>query len=212
MNDTKTDDHDNADTLAYTVRESGPILPPLPQLPSALGSQALATVRTAPPQYLPPSQYPPYPPTVTLLPSQYPPYPLPSEPQNLRDSTPQPLDQQAISVAQPVAPLPVAPVQVTPVQVTPTTVASPAPRWNSLAIASFVCSLLGISLLGVIFGHIALRQIRRANGRMHGRGLAIAGLILGYIPIVIFGVIIVLIFGTIGLLLIVPFFFFALAF
>lgn len=36
------------------------------------------------------------------------------------------------------------------------------------------------SILAVIFGHIALRQIRESNGRLGGQGLAVAGLIFGY--------------------------------
>lgn len=64
-------------------------------------------------------------------------------------------------------------------QVQPTTT-------NSMAIASLVCSLCGAfvvpiigSILGIIFGHIAKKQIR-VSGEA-GDGLAIAGLIVGYI-------------------------------
>ena len=49
-----------------------------------------------------------------------------------------------------------------------------AGRTNGFAIASFVLGLVGIVLLSVIFGIIALRQIPRR--RQRGRGLAIAGL------------------------------------
>ncbi len=61
---------------------------------------------------------------------------------------------------------------------------APTPqRTNGLAIASFVLSLLTLcgvgSLLGVIFGHVSLGQIKRQ--RQSGRGLAIAGLVLGYL-------------------------------
>jgi hypothetical protein len=71
-----------------------------------------------------------------------------------------------------------------------------APRNNPLAIAALVCGiaqLLGfIVLLGnillaipaVICGAIALRQIRARGER--GRGMAIAGLVLGIIGIVLF--------------------------
>lgn len=51
------------------------------------------------------------------------------------------------------------------------------------AIASLVLSLVGIPLLGIIFGHVALVQIKRTNGYERGRGLAIAGLIIGYAEI-----------------------------
>lgn len=54
---------------------------------------------------------------------------------------------------------------------------------SGLAIASLVCGLLyfcGLgSLLAVIFGHIGLGQTRR--GDRTGGGLAIAGLVLGYL-------------------------------
>lgn len=67
----------------------------------------------------------------------------------------------------------------------PTAVA-PAPT-NGLAIASLVlgCAALGCcgvtSLPAVICGHLALGQLSRAGGAQTGRGLAIAGLVLGYL-------------------------------
>ena len=39
--------------------------------------------------------------------------------------------------------------------------------------------------LSIICGHIARRQIRNAEGRERGEGMALAGLILGYCPILI---------------------------
>jgi hypothetical protein len=39
------------------------------------------------------------------------------------------------------------------------------------------------SILAVIFGHIALSQIKRSMGALTGRGMAIAGLVLGYVGI-----------------------------
>jgi hypothetical protein len=50
-------------------------------------------------------------------------------------------------------------------------------RTNIWAVLSFVFSLLG-GLLGITFGHIALSQLKGTNDG--GRGLAIAGLVLGY--------------------------------
>lgn len=67
---------------------------------------------------------------------------------------------------------------------------------NRLAIAAFVLGILWVfwlgSILAVIFGHVALSQIksssgaqsplrRRVDARRRGRGLAIAGLVLGYV-------------------------------
>jgi hypothetical protein len=62
-----------------------------------------------------------------------------------------------------------------------------APSTNGLAIASLVCSLLFISIVAIILGHIALSQINRSGGMQAGRGLALAGLIIGYIELA-FGV------------------------
>jgi zinc transporter ZupT len=49
---------------------------------------------------------------------------------------------------------------------------------NTSAILALVFGIAG-GLLGIIFGHIALSQIKRTGEE--GRGLAIAGLVLGYI-------------------------------
>lgn len=56
-----------------------------------------------------------------------------------------------------------------------------APPTSGKAIAALVLSLFGISLLAVIFGHIARGEIRRSGGRLGGDGLAIAGLIIGWL-------------------------------
>ena len=65
------------------------------------------------------------------------------------------------------------------------------PQTSGLAIASLVCSLTGFSLLAVIFGHIALGKIRRSNGAVEGRGLALAGTIVGYVGFALFIAIII---------------------
>ena len=69
----------------------------------------------------------------------------------------------------------------------------PAGPTSGMAIASLVCSLLGIGLVGVILGHLALNEIKKSNGYTQGRGLAIAGLIIGYLQIAA-GVVIILFF------------------
>ena len=57
-------------------------------------------------------------------------------------------------------------------------------RANAMAIASMVLGIVWLcglgSILAVVFGHVALRQIARSQGWQHGRGMALAGLILGY--------------------------------
>jgi hypothetical protein len=60
----------------------------------------------------------------------------------------------------------------------------PSPPTNGLAIAALVCSLAGLATcisapVGAILGHVARRQIReRGEG---GDGLALAGIIVGWI-------------------------------
>ena len=58
-----------------------------------------------------------------------------------------------------------------------------AQHTSGMAIASLILSLIGLSLFGIIFGGISLRQIRK-NPNLSGKGLAIAGLIIGIIGIV----------------------------
>jgi hypothetical protein len=58
------------------------------------------------------------------------------------------------------------------------------PRTSGLAVASLVFGLLWLcgfgSLLATISGAMALRQIARSNGAISGKGLALAGIILGF--------------------------------
>ncbi|MEU7475725.1 DUF4190 domain-containing protein [Lentzea sp. NPDC042327] len=63
----------------------------------------------------------------------------------------------------------------------------PVPKPQTNAILALVLSCVGIatcgvtSIIGVIFGHIAMGRIKR--GEEDGRGLALAGLIVGYLVI-----------------------------
>jgi peptidoglycan biosynthesis protein MviN/MurJ (putative lipid II flippase) len=77
--------------------------------------------------------------------------------------------------------------------VPPTPVTHPtfyARRTNGFAIASLVLSLVGFSVIAIIFGHIALGQIKR-NPNESGRGMALAGNIIGYLSIVLFTILII---------------------
>ncbi|MEO5841826.1 MAG: DUF4190 domain-containing protein [Acidimicrobiales bacterium] len=55
---------------------------------------------------------------------------------------------------------------------------------NGFAIAALVLGILWMygvgSLLALFFGYVALSQIRSSGGKQDGRGLAIAGLVLGW--------------------------------
>ncbi len=66
----------------------------------------------------------------------------------------------------------------------------PATKTNTLAIVSLVASIAGIvilwgigSIAAVICGHISLSQIKKTGEQ--GRGMALAGLIIGYAGIVL---------------------------
>ena len=54
-----------------------------------------------------------------------------------------------------------------------------------LAILSFTCGWLFTAIPAVICGHIAFSKIRKSDGTLGGKNIAIAGLILGYIGLAI---------------------------
>ena len=59
-------------------------------------------------------------------------------------------------------------------------------RTNGFAIASFALSLAAVgigSILALVFGYMAKGSIERSNGQETGRGLAIAGIVLGWIGV-----------------------------
>ena len=60
---------------------------------------------------------------------------------------------------------------------------APTEKYNVLAIVSLVTGILFISLVAIITGHLALSQINKSQEK--GRGLAIAGLVLGYVGILV---------------------------
>ncbi len=72
-----------------------------------------------------------------------------------------------------------------------------APQRCGLALASLILGIVGIVLCfgpvagvpGVVCGHLALSKIRNSGGALHGEGLALAGLITGYIAIAMIAVI-----------------------
>lgn len=57
---------------------------------------------------------------------------------------------------------------------------APEPGTNVLAIISLISAFF-VSIAAIITGHIALAQIKRTGEK--GRGLALAGLIIGYVSV-----------------------------
>ncbi len=67
----------------------------------------------------------------------------------------------------------------------------PLPRrtgTNMLAVASLVLSILWVlglgSIVAVVLGYIAMRQIEESRGAQEGMGLATAGVVLGVVGVV----------------------------
>jgi len=76
---------------------------------------------------------------------------------------------------------------------------------SSLAIASLVSGILGWTLLpfvgalvAIITGHMARSEIRAANGQLDGDGLAVAGLVLGWVSMAMALIAIVIVFAFLG--------------
>jgi hypothetical protein len=63
----------------------------------------------------------------------------------------------------------------------------PAPRTNGMAVASLVLGIIWLfwvgSILALVFGYVGKGQIDRSGGAQSGRGLAIAGIVLGWVGV-----------------------------
>lgn len=61
------------------------------------------------------------------------------------------------------------------------------PKPNGFAIASLVLGILWVywigSILALIFGIVGKNQIDKSNGMQSGRGMAVAGIVLGWVGI-----------------------------
>lgn len=71
---------------------------------------------------------------------------------------------------------------------------APVAKWNVLSIVSLVTSIVGLSLVGIITGHISLSQIKKTGEQ--GNVLAIIGLVLGYLGFVIGAIIAITFIGA----------------
>ena len=78
-----------------------------------------------------------------------------------------------------------------PTTVIPNSTGEPPPQSCGLALASLILGIAGIvtclgpflGIPGVVCGHVALSRIRASGGRLTGEGLAVGGLITGYVAI-----------------------------
>lgn len=78
-------------------------------------------------------------------------------------------------------------------------------KMSVLAVLSLIFGVLGVvsfgSLIAVVLGHLARSEIKQGNGSLEGDGLAKAGLILGYIMLLLSLVALVLFITLRGFLL-----------
>ncbi len=77
--------------------------------------------------------------------------------------------------------------------------AQPFAKADGMAVTSLVLGLIGIvftwlfflvfplicAILAVIFGHVSISKIGKSGGRLTGKGMAIGGLVCGYLEIAI---------------------------
>jgi type IV pilus assembly protein PilA len=83
-----------------------------------------------------------------------------------------------LTTAAPAVPYPVVPAPG-PAETVPT---------SGKATASLICGILGLTIFSIltaipaiIFGHMSRKEIRESGGRLKGDGMALAGMIMGYI-------------------------------
>lgn len=64
------------------------------------------------------------------------------------------------------------------------------PRTDGQAIAALVLGIVGLfclipAILAIVFGFLSKARIEQSNGQLTGRGMSIAGIVLGIVSIVI---------------------------
>jgi type IV pilus assembly protein PilA len=78
----------------------------------------------------------------------------------------------------------------------PPTIATAPPETSGMAIGSLVSGIfsffLPAAIAAIVLGHIARSNIRKGAGRLTGNGIALAGLILGYIGLAFIPVILII--------------------
>lgn len=84
-----------------------------------------------------------------------------------------------------------------------------ARQTEPLAVASLACGIISFFLIpflggvmAVILGHLARGSIRRSSGTREGSGVALAGLILGYLNVALILLVVLLVVAGLGALLV----------
>ncbi len=88
-----------------------------------------------------------------------------------------------------------APTAVAPPGSTASPDALAPPETSGKAIASLVCGLLSLifpaAVAAIVLGHISRAEIRKSGGRLRGEGMALVGLIFGYLGISVVPILII---------------------
>jgi hypothetical protein len=66
----------------------------------------------------------------------------------------------------------------------PPSVSPELPQTSAIAVGAFICSVLGLWIVGLPLGIYARQEVDRSQGRLTGRGFATAGIVFGLIGIV----------------------------
>jgi len=72
------------------------------------------------------------------------------------------------------------------------------PQTNSMSVAALITGIMFIPVVPIVLGHLSKKEIDASQGRQTGRGMAIAGLVLGWIGAAMYILLIlaVLVFGA----------------
>lgn len=72
----------------------------------------------------------------------------------------------------------------------PWTYAPPAPGLSGWALTSMICGIISLvflqpitAILAIIFGYVALNEVKKSGGQVDGHGMALAGVVMGYIAL-----------------------------
>lgn len=77
---------------------------------------------------------------------------------------------------------------------TPVTYQAVPRQTSGMAVAALVTAILGIPILALPFGYIARKEIDGSQGRIGGRGMAIAAIVIGWIEIALAILVLVAVF------------------
>ncbi len=129
-------------------------------------------------------------------------YPDPEDSRNTRYWDGVDWTEQRAPAPPPAVPGSPAPPLAAPPTAAPQPVALTPQKTNGMAIASLVLGILWIwwvgSVLALIFGYVGKRQIDDSRGTQGGRGMAVAGIVLGWVGVGALVIVILALAGSSG--------------